>query len=69
MQNWYTVEADGFSGGIWLLWEDDRVKVTIIHAQSQSVHVVISHSMGDHGVSQLYMQVQMHQQEQHYGRI
>lgn len=25
-KNWFRVEADGFSGGIWLLWNKDEVE-------------------------------------------
>ncbi|KAI9111378.1 hypothetical protein K1719_017068 [Acacia pycnantha] len=34
----YRVEADGFSGGIWLLWESDCLRVDIILKDEQFIH-------------------------------
>lgn len=46
MSSWYRVEADGFRGGIWLLWDDEQVKVVILHAQPQFVHVMVAAHQG-----------------------
>lgn len=34
----YRVEAKGFSGGIWLLWDRNHVNVVIITSSSQLLH-------------------------------
>lgn len=39
--NWVRVEADGFRGGIWLLWDGDCVELSIIRAHKQFVHVLV----------------------------
>ncbi|XP_073045682.1 uncharacterized protein [Primulina eburnea] len=37
-ENWLRVEATGFSGGIWVFWQDD-MKLEIVHTHSQFVLV------------------------------
>ncbi|KAJ4834585.1 hypothetical protein Tsubulata_040731 [Turnera subulata] len=39
--NSHRVEARGFAGGIWLLWDDDRVHITILHNHPQFIHMTI----------------------------
>ncbi|KAI9084926.1 hypothetical protein K1719_033099 [Acacia pycnantha] len=37
-KNWVRMEADGFSGGIWILWEREYLKVDVIVKNEQFVH-------------------------------
>ena len=37
----YRVEAEGFSGGIWILWRD-RFQVEVVASHSQFVHIKLS---------------------------
>lgn len=37
----YRQEAEGFSGGIWLLWNDDSIKLSILLSHKQIVHASI----------------------------
>lgn len=45
-ENWYRVEADGFSGGIWIFWRDDNVAVKVVHDHHQFVHLQLSTRVG-----------------------
>lgn len=38
----YRVEAEGFSGGIWLLWDKSNVNIHIINNSSQLLHTKVS---------------------------
>lgn len=40
--NSYRSEAEGFSGGIWLLWEYFQVNIDIINTSSQLIHCKVS---------------------------
>lgn len=46
-QNSYRVEAEGFSGGIRLLWEGDNVKINIIRTSNQLIHNKVSFNKGE----------------------
>ncbi|KAA3481745.1 reverse transcriptase [Gossypium australe] len=35
------VEAEGFSGGIWLFWDTDAIQVSILHSHAQFIHAKI----------------------------
>lgn len=41
-QNIFRVEAVGFSGGIWLLWDGDSVEIDIISTSSQLIHSYVT---------------------------
>ncbi|GLT58776.1 hypothetical protein SLA2020_316440 [Shorea laevis] len=46
LPKWELVDADGYAGGIWLLWDDSRFSVDILTKGSQVIHAlvkVISH--------------------------
>lgn len=45
-QNNFRVEAEGFSGGIWVLWEGDIVNVDIISTSNQFIHYGVSFKDG-----------------------
>ncbi|KAA3472428.1 reverse transcriptase [Gossypium australe] len=34
----HTVEAEGFSGGIWFFWDSDIIQVTILKSHAQFIH-------------------------------
>lgn len=34
----YRVEAEGFSSGIWILWELDNLKVDVLTSDEQFIH-------------------------------
>ena len=38
--NNFVVEASGFSGGIWLLWNDSRVKLKVVASSRYSITMV-----------------------------
>lgn len=42
MRSWFRTKADGFSGGIWILWDEERVSLKVVHAHYQFVHIQIS---------------------------
>lgn len=48
----YRIEANGFSGGIWLLWDQSYVKIDIISATNQLLHSKLT--MLDKGDSSLF---------------
>lgn len=39
--DWVRVEAEGFSGGIWVLWTNSTLDVEIIESQAQFIHLKI----------------------------
>lgn len=41
MNHWGRSEAIGFSGGAWMLWNEDLIKVTIKHVQRSFIHASI----------------------------
>lgn len=41
-ENWFRVEAEGFSGGIWILWNGTTVDLRIVHAHKQFVHLLVA---------------------------
>lgn len=45
-EHWYRVEAQGFSGGIWLFWWQEKLEVKIIHEHHQFVHLRVSSRLG-----------------------
>lgn len=47
LSNNYRVEATGFSGRIWLLWEGECVSVNIISYSSQYIHTNISYNASE----------------------
>ncbi|CAN1186746.1 hypothetical protein LINPERHAP2_LOCUS38302 [Linum perenne] len=40
------VEARGFGGGIWLLWNDTSINVDVLHSSSQFLHMKIRNDSG-----------------------
>ncbi|EOX93148.1 Uncharacterized protein TCM_001997 [Theobroma cacao] len=44
LPNFFRVEAAGFSGGIWILWDSNLVELKILAHSSQLVHTMISGS-------------------------
>ncbi|GKU87915.1 hypothetical protein SLEP1_g2242 [Rubroshorea leprosula] len=38
---WEIVDADGFAGGIWLLWDDTRFTIDILNKGSQAIHGLV----------------------------
>ena len=38
-RNWFRVEAQGFQGGIWVLWNSDEIGVEVINSHEQFVMV------------------------------
>lgn len=43
-ENWYRVEADCFSGGLWIFWRTGLGDVKIIHEHHQFIHLSVSSS-------------------------
>ncbi|CAL8995809.1 unnamed protein product, partial [Prunus brigantina] len=39
--NYYIVDAIGFSGGVWLLWNDNSISIQIIAHSSQSITALV----------------------------
>ncbi|XP_068334933.1 uncharacterized protein [Pyrus communis] len=39
--NYYVVDANGFSGGVWLLWNNEVVKLTVVACSSQTITAVV----------------------------
>ncbi|KAI9085233.1 hypothetical protein K1719_032756 [Acacia pycnantha] len=37
-RNWVRMEANGFSGGLWIMWERDDLKVEVLEANEQFIH-------------------------------
>lgn len=40
--NWHRVEASGFAGGIWVLWDDSRFQVQYVDLNTQYIHCHIT---------------------------
>lgn len=34
----YRVPSDGYAGGLWLMWKDSLVSLTMIHSYAQCIH-------------------------------
>lgn len=41
-ENWIRVEANGFNGGIWVLWDGAWVELRVVHFQKQLIHLVVN---------------------------
>lgn len=41
--NWMRIEATGFAGGIWLLWNDDTISFDYLSSSTQALHVRGNH--------------------------
>ncbi|KAK3221245.1 hypothetical protein Dsin_008270 [Dipteronia sinensis] len=41
LQNLYKFEASGFSGGIWLLWNDNKVKLQVVASSGHTITIVV----------------------------
>ncbi|XP_048422575.1 uncharacterized protein LOC125469371 [Pyrus x bretschneideri] len=39
--NYYVVDANGFSGGVWLLWNNEVVNLTVVACSSQTITAVV----------------------------
>ena len=52
--NNFVVEASGFSGGIWLLWNDSRVKLKVVASSRYSITMVIARAL-NFGFSRWFM--------------
>ncbi|XP_028785413.1 uncharacterized protein LOC114741329 [Neltuma alba] len=46
--NWIRVEATGYAGGIWLLWNDDEVNIHYEFSTTQLLHVQVSMVNSNH---------------------
>lgn len=44
--DWFWVKASGFSGDIWILWYKLDLKLIVIHAWQQLVHLSVLSSAG-----------------------
>lgn len=40
-RKWFRVEASGFSGGIWVLWNKEDIQLKVIYAQKEFVRLSI----------------------------
>lgn len=40
--NWVRVEMEGFSGGLWLLWDRNRIELSITKVHKQFMYILIS---------------------------
>lgn len=40
-RNWVRLEAEGFSGGIWVLWNREEVNIKVIHVEKHFVRMII----------------------------
>lgn len=40
-RDWVRSEAEGFSGGIWVLWNREEVNLKVVHVEKHSVHVIV----------------------------
>ncbi|XP_028773909.1 uncharacterized protein LOC114730961 [Neltuma alba] len=47
--HWIRVEASGYSGGIWLLWNSTEVSVTYICSSAQFIHCKVSNRSNPNG--------------------
>lgn len=54
-KNWIRVEADGFSGGIWILWDGDLIDPSVIHAHKQFVNLSLTLNTGGGMVAEGYI--------------
>lgn len=45
-KEWFRVEAEGFSGGIWILWRKESVDLNIIYSHTQFEHLCINMKLG-----------------------
>ncbi|CAN1131439.1 Transposon TX1 uncharacterized 149 kDa protein [Linum perenne] len=45
-QSSFIVEAEGFRGGIWLLWNDDNISIRVLASSSQFIHTEIKWESG-----------------------
>lgn len=43
-KRWCRIEANGVSGGIWIMWDGDLIDVKVIHVHKQFVHLLIASS-------------------------
>lgn len=41
-KDWFKVEGDSFSRGIWILWDGNLVDLKITHAHKQFIHVLMA---------------------------
>lgn len=39
---WIRSEVDGFSGGVWLLWDGDSVKIELLNVHESFIHVEVN---------------------------
>lgn len=46
-KNWVRIEADGFSGGIWVLWDRDFLEMRVIQTHKQFIHLVLAPNTDD----------------------
>lgn len=42
--HWIRSEADGFSGGVWLLWNEDYINIGLLNVHKSFIHVVVNSS-------------------------
>lgn len=55
----YHVDARGFSGGIWILWNEDNFEVEVIEAQAQAVYMVPLIRFRGRSYGQTYLRFQL----------
>lgn len=46
MDRWVRSEAEGFSGGIWCLWDENEIKVELRHARAYFIHLSVHFARG-----------------------
>ncbi|CAN1149275.1 hypothetical protein LINPERHAP2_LOCUS16930 [Linum perenne] len=44
-------EAQGFTGGIWLLWKDPNLQISVINSSNQFIHVAFQSDEGASGLA------------------
>lgn len=42
MDRWIRLESVGFSGGVWCLWDDNEIEVTLRYANAFFLHVSVT---------------------------
>lgn len=46
MKEWVRLEAIGFSGGIWVLWNRQEVSLEVVYTYKYFIHVVVKEGAG-----------------------
>lgn len=67
--HWICLEADGFSDWVWLLWNDESIKIKLLNVHKSFIRVAIKSSGDGSWIFTLYTQVRGHTLEKIFGRI